>query len=180
MERKLRSQRQKKIHHRLPLHVYLSYLLACTMLATGVTFSSYVTKASCSPSTARVAAGVVSVAGRSVGSLEIDCRGNIDDSVAYTFTVSNSKGEKASQVAQGYDVTVTLGKELPGGVTMTLDGKSGSRNGKKYVFSNVGTFRAGQTQSKTHELTFRADTDTLTEQVTGIQVNISVRTYQID
>ena len=179
MERKLRSRKQKRMRHRLPVHVYLAYLLACTMLATSVTFSSYVTGASCTMGTARVAAGAASAGAKTRSSLlEIDCNTN-QHSASYDFIVSNSNGGKASQVALGYDVVVTLNQALPDGVSLTLDGRSGNGSRKKYTFSNVGTFRASTRDNNTHTLKFTANSSRLFDAAT-IGVQISVHTYQID
>lgn len=181
MEDKLQAKERKKRRHRLPIHVYLSYLLACTMLATGVTFSNYVTGASCTPSTARVAAGAVRVTKTSAGSLEIDCRNKENDSATYTFTVSNSDRGKTSEVALGYDVIVELDEALPDGVDLTLGNKQAkiTDSEKTYIFYNVGTFGANTSDSRKHTLTFSANSNDLFDEA-EIDVTISVRTYQID
>lgn len=53
--RKNKYSSEKKKHIRLPIHVYLSYLLVATLIFTGVTFSKYITATNAGDS-ARIAA----------------------------------------------------------------------------------------------------------------------------
>lgn len=165
----------------LPFYVYLSYLVICTLLLTGVSFSSYISGADASDS-ARVAAGLVTVSyGENTTTVEMKRPEDPDNQIetkAFYFYVSNSK----SEVAIRYDVVVTLKETLPDGVTMTLDDKACSGNADNtYTFSNMGTFEAGVQDTKTHVLSFKGDFNKYnTEGEFSYPVTISVHSEQID
>lgn len=148
------EQRNKR-KGRLPIYVYLGYLLICTLLLTGVSFASYVSTSTASDS-ACVAKGMVTVS-YDENNTEIEMSRPSDDGIdtrEFTFQVSNN----ASEVAIRYDVVVTLDTPLPDGVTMTLDGRECSgANDNTYTFSNIGTFEAGVNGIKEHKLVFTGD-----------------------
>lgn len=171
---------EKPIVRFLSLPVWLAYLLVCTLLLTGVSFARYITTASGSDA-ARVAAGLVTVSyEESTTAIQMDRPTN--DGLKkedFMFTVSNGSSEVAIQ----YDVVVTLDKPLGDGVTMTLDGQTGTETGdrKQYEFTNMGTFAAGVEQTKTHTLSFTGNFDTIspgTDDTYNIQ--ITIRSRQID
>lgn len=173
------EQKEKKSRRRLPLHVYLTYLLVCTFLLTGVSFSRYISSASGSDS-ARVAKGMVTV--RCDDDTTVNLVRQSDDGVEtedFSFSVTNS----ISEVAIQYDVVVTLDKPLGNGVTMNLDGNEGtkSEDGKEYKFSNMGMFEAGKSHSSNHILSFSGDFMEIpsgTDDTYNIQ--ITIRSQQID
>lgn len=164
---------------RLPLHVYLAYLLVCTLLLTGVSFSRYISTANAGDS-ARVAKGVVTVSYDENTELKLE-RPTDDGTLTenFQFHVSNS----VSEVAIRYDVVVTLDKALGNGVTLTLDGRPGTvkNGGIEYEFPNMGIFAAGVSDSKTHTLSFAGDFMEIpsgTDDTYSIQ--IAIRSQQID
>lgn len=178
MDVKLRPRPRQAKGHRPPLHVCLAYLLVCTMLATGLSFSRYATTSG-AYDTAQVAAGALSVSGSRSAAFDLDCNDGTT-SRSYTFTVTNQDGGKASQVAIEYDIVVKLSQALPHGVTMKLDGQTGYASGTTYTFSGD-TFAAGKNSSKQHTLTITADAN----KVTGSEphdrtITISVQAEQID
>ncbi|MEE0509694.1 MAG: hypothetical protein UDG94_00520 [Peptococcaceae bacterium] len=159
----------------LPPYVYLGYLLLCTLLVTGVSFSSYLSQASGSDS-ARVAAGAISITTVSGSSVTLD-NTNGPASGDLTFTVSNINAGAVSEVAIRYDIVIQA--DLPAGVTMTLDGKRGSQSGDTYTFSNMGTFAAGEERTFSHTLTFTGDFTAINDSSTS-NIDISVQAEQID
>lgn len=177
---------EKPVIRPLPLPVWLAYLLVCTLLLTGVSFAHYITTAN-GGDTARVAAGLVTV-NYEESDTEIRLErptGNSVETKNFEFSVSNG----SSEVAIRYDVVVTLGTSLEAGITMKLDGQTGSLTPNsdgsdgsvEYVFSNVGTFAAGENKTDTHTLSFEGDFGTIqkdTEETYNIE--ISVRSQQID
>lgn len=173
------EQKEKKSRRRLPLHVYLAYLLVCTFLLTGVSFSRYISSASGSDS-ARVAKGVVTVSHDNTTEIRLVRPAN--DGILtedFQFEVLNN----GSEVAIQYDVVVTLDKPLRDGVTMTLDRSAGTVKDNKtvYEFRNMGTFEAGVSDTRSHTLSFAGDFDTIspgTDDAYGIQ--ITIRSQQID
>lgn len=174
--REMNSSRKGGLH--LPLHVYLAYLLVCTFLLTGVSFSRYISSANGSDS-ARVAAGGITVNYSDNTNIELvqpTDPDNQTETAEFSFTVSNS----ASEVAIRYDLVLTLDQALPDGVTMALDGRPCSGNSNNtYTFSKAGEFEAGETQTKTHTLTFSGDYLTIQEQSTRT-ITIAVCAEQID
>ncbi|MGI5958072.1 MAG: hypothetical protein ACOX60_01470 [Massiliimalia sp.] len=174
------SQPLKKQKFPFLLPVSLIYLIVCTLLWTGVSFSSYISSANGSDK-ARVAAGIVSVSHNSNIVIELKCPDDgADKTVTNQFNFSVSNG--ASEVAMQYDVVVTLDKALPNGITMKLDGKPYSGNtGNQYTFSNAGTFEANKHQSIPHQLTFIGNFDEYkTPGIAEFPITISVYTEQIN
>ena len=164
--------------YRPPLHVCLAYLLVCTMLATGLSFSRYATTDGDSDA-AQVAAGALSVSGGGNKTFDLDCN-NGSTSQSYSFTVHNRDGGKTSQAAIEYDIVVGLSQALPDGVTMELDGQTGYASRTTYTFSG-GTFAAGSSDFNTHTLTITADTDEVTgSSAYHLDLTISVLAEQVD
>lgn len=158
----------------LPPYVYLGYLLLCTLLVTGVSFSSYLSQTSGSDS-ARVAAGAISITNDSGSPVTLDNNGPASDSL--TFTVSNINAGAVSEVAIRYDIVIQA--DLPAGVTMTLDEKTPSQSGDTYTFSNMGTFAAGEERTFSHTLTFTGNFTAINAPSTS-NIKISVQAEQID
>lgn len=172
-------EQTEKRKGRLPLHVYLTYLLVCTFLLSGVTFSRYISSANGSDS-ARAAAGVVTVSYDEQNTV-FEMTPPYDYGVeerTFQFQVSNAN----SEVAVRYDIAVTLDKPLAAGVTMTLDGRVCSGNSSNtYTFSNMGTFAAGEAETRTHTLLFKGNFMEISEGTNDTyQVEISIRSQQID
>lgn len=173
------EQKEKKSKKRLPLQAYLAYLLVCTFLLGGVSFSRYITSANGSDR-ARVAAGVVTVSYNS-DNTNMKMERPADDGTQtenFQFSVSNS----VSEVAIRYDVVVTLDQPLGTGVTMTLDGHTGTAEADHtYIFSDTGTFMSGEQSTRTHSLSFAGDFSSVppgTDDTYNIQ--ITIRSQQID
>lgn len=163
------------------LSVCLGYLLLCSLLLTGITFSRYVAEDQASDA-ARVAAGVVEVYyDENTTALTMNRQDDDVETRTFSFTVSNAGG-KVSEVAIAYDIVVTLNETLPDGVTISLDDSwlaSSSSSDTSYTFQNAGTFEAGQSQSQMHTLTVVGDYNSIGASFdTGI--TITVRARQID
>lgn len=159
---------------RLPLSVWLTYLLVCTLLFTGVSFSRYSTSAD-GTDTARTAAGRIEVQCSQDTTLALDA----DTQEAFlVFSVSNPGAE----VAIRYDVEVKLDEPLPAGVTLTLDDNSSQPEAdNRYLFSQVGCFAPGTPDTQSHTLKVTANFDECTTAGTQeIPVTISVCAEQID
>ena len=120
--------RKKKF--KLPLSVYLSYLLFASFLFSFVTFSSYVTSTTNS-STGRAAMFEVEVNSQTKD-LIIDVNEDILTD-KFNFSVKSN-----SEVSVTYDVIIDLKTELPEGLTMTLDRKKANIvENNVYTFKNV-------------------------------------------
>lgn len=173
--------RNKPAPRRLPLAVYLAFLLVAALAFTGASAASYKTEASGGDS-ARVARFVVAakpIVGQSE-SLTLDSE---KTSAEYKFTVSNNEGGKVNETATKYDVVVTLPDALPNGVTMTLknDDKEVSpttADNTKYTFKDVGTFPAGTEKKHNLTLTFTAGDGAESGTRSGISIEVDAR--QVD
>ena len=176
----MENTRNKPARRRLPLAVYLAFLLIAALAFTGASFASYKTQATSSDS-ARVARFVVTAA-KDASQKEDLTLDSLNPSAAYTFTVSNNEGDKVNETATSYDVVVTFPKELTG-VTLTLKNGNKDITGTKtdnvtYTFKDVGTFAAGTKQNDTLTLTFTANADAASGSWSTI--NITVNAEQVD
>lgn len=150
---------------RLPLHVYLSYLLVATFLFTGISFSKYATTVSVQDE-ARVAVFSVSVDGEAAADLLLDISNEVQTANSYSFSVSSNSEVRVADV-----VTVTLPEELPAGIYLTMTADSvevtPEINGTTYKF--VKNFVYGP-DSHLWTLTFIADPSVL-EIVDVVELN---------
>ena len=103
--------KQKKM--RLPLSIYLTYLLAATLLFTGVSYSRYATTASGEAST-RVAA----MASDSTAVINGTLLAAPGESQTFTVTVTNKDGSQVCEVAQEYTMYV---ENLTGNMNLTYE-----------------------------------------------------------
>lgn len=162
-----------------PLLPRLAYLLLCTLLLTGVSFSRYITGTGAGDQ-ARAAAWKVEVSYQPDTILEMECPTDPDNqivSVSYPFTVTNH-----SETALQYDLEIQLDQSLPEGVTAELDGESISfSEGSNPVCTvpNAGSLAAESDASQQHTLSFAGDYYTISSG-SDIQITITVDAVQID
>lgn len=112
-----------------------------------------------------VAAFAVDAATITIGDLSIDCSSEQTE-VSYVFAVSNQRGSVTAEVDISYSVTVNLSTALPDGLTLTLDGISGtaSDDGLSHFFEDPAwVLSAGSSATAEHTLTFSANADVITE-----------------
>ena len=180
--------RQKNKHGQLErvgvsLPVCLMYLLLCTLVFTGFTFSRYISGAQ-GQEKGQVAAGVVIVSHDPDATSIVMKRPSNDGikSESFSFTVSNQGTGSPSEVAIKYDIVVTLKESLPDGVSMKLDEEVSpqvSPDGLTYTFSNAGTFEANNADKHSHMLTFSGDFGTISKN-SVTDLTLSVQAEQID
>lgn len=179
----MENTRNKPARRRLPLAVYLAFLLVAALAFTGASFASYKTQATSSDS-ARVARFVVTAAPETNQSENLTLDSS-NTSAGYKFTVSNNEDGKVNETATEYDVVVTLPAALPNGVTMKLTrgtdttAITNTQNGNVYTFSDDGMlFSAAVARPDTYTLTFTADSSAGSGTLEGI--NITVNAEQVD
>lgn len=175
MEVKQESKKVKK--GMVPLNVYLSYMVICAFLWTGVSFCRYISTANGSDSS-RVAAGIVDVTYADDTTIEMETPADDSTDIItkdFKFSVSN----KSSEVAIQYDVVVKLEKALPEGVELTLDDKTVSGEEGTHTFSNMGTFQAGKKETREHTLSFTGDSEKIQQQF-ETNITVTVKAVQID
>ena len=176
----MENTRNKPTRRRLPLAVYLAFLLVAALAFTGASFASYKTVATSSDS-ARVARFVVTAIPETNQSENL----TLDSSnprAEYKFTVSNTDANGVNETATRYDVVVTFPQELTD-VTLTL--KNGNKDitgtttdNVTYTFKDVGTFAAGTKQNDTLTLTFTAGTDAASGSWSNIKITVNAE--QVD
>ena len=176
----MENTRNKPARRRLPLAVYLTFLLVAALAFTGASFASYKTVATSSDS-ARVARFVVTAA-KSEGQREDLTLDSTKPSAEYRFTVSNNDASGVNETATRYDVVVTFSQKITG-VTLTL--KNGNKDitgtttdNVTYTFKDVGTFAAGTKQNDTLTLTFTAGTDAASGSWSNIKITVNAE--QVD
>ena len=176
----MENTRNKPARRRLPLAVYLAFLLVAALAFTGASFASYKTVATGSDS-ARVARFVVTAA-KDASQKEDLTLDSENKSATYKFTVSNNEDGKVNETATSYDVVVTFPQELTG-VTLTL--KNGNKDitgtttdNVTYTFKNAGAFAAGTKQNDTLTLTFTADADAASGSWRNIKITVNAE--QVD
>ena len=181
----MENTRNKPARRRLPLAVYLAFLLVAALAFTGASFASYKTEASGSDS-ARVARFVVTAepVNNQNESLTLD---SSNPSAAYTFTVSNNEGVKVNETATKYDVVVEFPTQLTG-VTLTLTKNNNNKqttitgtasaDNKKFTFADAGSFTAGVAQTDSFALTFAVGDGAANAAWNNI--NIIVNAAQVD
>ena len=176
----MENTRNKPARQRLPLAVYLAFLLVAALAFTGASFASYKTVATGSDS-ARVARFAVAAAkdASQSESLTLD---STNTSAEYKFTVSNTDANGVNETATKYDVVVTFSQKITG-VTMTL--KNGNKDitgtttdNVTYTFKDVGTFAAGTKQNDTLTLIFTANADAASGSWSNIKITVNAE--QVD
>ena len=182
----MENTRNKPARRRLPLAVYLAFLLVAALAFTGASFASYKTEATGSDS-ARVARFVVTAA-KDASQKEDLTLDSENKSATYKFTVSNNEGGKVNETATEYDVVVTLPAALPNGVTMKLTRVTGttvtevpqsSASGNTYTFSDNGMlFSAADARSDIYTLTFAAQSSAESDTLEGIKITVNAE--QVD
>lgn len=159
--------------------LWLGYMTAFSFLLTGVSFSKYVTGAY-GTSSARTAAWAFSVTELSGENFEIKYGDGNENCCEYEFSVKNER----SETALSYNVEVDTGESLPDGMTITLDGRTGTdKGGGKYVFYDVDEFpagSAGSTITRSHTLKLEAHPDAMDNKEYDFEIDVSVLAEQID
>ena len=159
----------------------LIFLFATLLIAASdVSFAKKLSSSS-GGDNAQVSSLIVDLRGSSSDNLTIDCGQGIT-AAAYNFAVTNTKDGKTSEIPFKYDVIVTLPEALPQGISITLDGTSGtvSSDGKTVTFTGVGRFIAGNSQTHNHSLFFNAvDASLMLQDCVYENIGVSVRAEQV-
>lgn len=176
---------RNKPARRLPLAVYLAFLLVAALAFTGASFASYKTVATGSDS-ARVARFAVTAnsVDRQREALTLD---STKPSAEYKFTVSNTDANGVNETATKYDVVVKFPTQLTG-VTLTLTKNNNntqttitgtaSADNKTFTFADAGSFTAGVAQTDSFALTFAVGDGAANAAWNNI--NIIVNAEQVD
>lgn len=179
----MENTRNKPARQRLPLAVYLAFLLVAALAFTGASFASYKTVATGSDS-AMVARFVVTAIPETNQSENLTLDSS-NPSAEYRFTVSNNYGGKVNETATKYSIVVTLPAALPNGVTMTLTcgtdttAIANTQSGNTYTFSDDNMlFSAADARSDIYTLTFAAQSSAESDTLEGIKITVNAE--QVD
>ena len=159
----------------------LIFLLATFLTtASGVSFAKKLSSSS-GGDNAQVSSLIVDLWGSSSDNLTIDCGQGVT-AAAYNFSVTNTKDGKTAEMSFRYDVIVTLPEAFPQGISITVDGTSGtvSSDEKTVTFTDVGRFEAGNPQTHDHTMVFSVvDASFLSKDYVFTNTSVSVRAEQI-
>ena len=149
----LRNEGTKR-RYNAKLAFALVIVFATLLAAVGVSFAKNLLSSS-GGDNAQVSVLIIDLKGSSSDNLTIDCGQGIKVA-EYDFAVTNTKDGKTAEMSFRYDVIVTLNEALPNGLSITVDGKSGtvSSDEKTVTFTDVGRFAAGNSQKHEHILAF--------------------------
>ena len=175
----LRNEETKR-RYNAKLAFALVIVFAILLAAVGVSFAKNLLSSS-GGDNAQVSALIIDLKGSSSDNLTIDCGQGIKVA-EYDFAVTNTKDGKTAETSFKYDVIVTLNEALPNGLSITVDGKSGtvSSDEKTVTFTDVGRFAAGNSQTHDHTLVFSVVNEAfLLRDYVFANTSVSVRAEQI-
>lgn len=181
---------KKRTIAKMPLHVYLGYLLILTLIFTTVSFAKFAT-AGDAADTARVASFSVSAAVGDDDSKAVDfndaaSKFGTTKSVSYDINVTNKENGKISEVAVGYRVIVSYNASdlTPAALSLSIDGNELSpvlSDGKyTYTYIAADPLPAGTETAVTHSLTVAVNSLNILNDYEDIPISVSVSFEQID
>ena len=167
-------------------------LVLCFISAFAVCFLSFgvmakYTTAFMGQSSARVAAPIVTMSVASVAAEEINYSQNSSIKIG-TITVSNSSGEKVSEVAMRYTITLTSTVAFPSNMTPQLKNgstiyspSSVSTDRKTFTFSSADfTLPVSSTQNTRFDVTIVSTTAAPPDSVQNYSITASIDAEQVD
>ena len=175
----LRNEETKR-RYNAKLAFALVIVFATLLAAVGVSFAKNLLSSS-GGDNAQVSVLIIDLKGSSSDNLTIDCGQGIKVA-EYDFAVTNTKDGKTAETSFKYDVIVTLNEALPNGLSITVDGKSGtvSLDEKTVTFTDVGRFAAGNSQKHEHILAFSVvNASFLSQDYAFANTSVSVRAEQV-
>ena len=175
----LRNEETKR-RYNAKLAFALVIVFATLLAAVGVSFAKNILS-SIGWYNAHVSFLIIDLKGSSSDNLTIDCGQGIKVA-EYDFAVTNTKDGKTAETSFRYDVIVTLNEALPNGLSITVDGKSGtvSSDEKTVTFTDVGRFAAGNSQKHEHILAFSVvNASFLSHDYAFANTSVSVRAEQV-
>lgn len=175
----LRNEGTKR-RYNAKLAFALVIVFATLLAAVGVSFAKNLLSSS-GGDNAQVSVLIIDLKGSSSDNLTIDCGQGIKVA-EYDFAVTNTKDGKTAETSFRYDVIVTLNEALPNGLSITVDGKSGtvSSDEKTVTFTDVGRFAAGNSQKHEHILAFSVvNASFLSQDYAFANTSVSVRAEQV-
>lgn len=177
MLRNVRTKKRNGVKFAFALVILSAAIFA---MACGVSFAKNLSSSS-GGDNARVSVLIMDARGSSSDNLTIDCGQGVTKA-SYNLVVTNTKDGKTAELSFKYDVIVSLPEALPEGISITVDGTSGtlSSDRKTVTIADVGRFAAGKSQTREHTLVFSVvDESSLLKDYVFANTSISVRAEQI-
>lgn len=162
----------------------LVWLLVCVaLLASTGTSMATMTSGTNGSSGADVAAFIIDVGSFTTDDIAINCNTKTTET-SYKFWVTNEKNFEVSEVAMKYSIQVTLPSEFPSGITMDIDGVTGTTSSDKKVYTfekdSAWYFQNGESTTNYHTLTFKADSSIVTQNYDFSGISIVVIAEQVN
>ncbi len=159
---------------KIPLNVWLGYLLATTLIFSGVSYAKYTDSDGASASV-QAAGFNVTVSVDSTVDKSIDNTAGVEEAAA-TLTVKNE-----SEVDIIYDLVVNLQSALPTGVSITIDGAAAAEaSGTKLTYQNAAWALAVGADAATHTVTIIADESKVSADSTVVITSFEVYAQQAE
>ncbi len=179
----------KKRTVKIPLRVYMGYLLILTLVFSAVSFAKFATSGDAVDS-ARVASFSVSAAvgddSKSVDFNDAATSFDTTKAVVYDINVTNSEDGKVSEVAVGYTIKISLDASVvnPNQLILKLDNTplspSGGNGTYTYTYTAAKPMPAGVLTNVTHKLSVTAVSQYIVDDYDDIQLSVSVSFTQIN
>lgn len=180
----------KKKASKIPLHIYLGYLIILTLVFTTASFAKFATSGD-SMDSAKVASFSVSAAvgdnsSQSVGFNDAASSFTTSQTVTYDINVTNSEDKKISEVAVGYSIIISYDSTVitPDALTFSIDGTtlspSGGNGKYTYTYVSANPLPAGVQTEVTHKLSVTVISDKIVEDYEDIPLSVSVAFEQIN
>ena len=181
---------QKKNKAKIPLNVYLGYLLLLTFVFTAVSFAKFAVSGDAGD-TARVASFSVSAAtgsqtDKTLNSSDASQKFTTSQSAAYEVKVTNVENGKTAEVAVGYDIIVTVNSAdiAPEALKLSIDGTqlTAVQQAGKLVFTYTAKtpMPACESTQRTHTLTVAVASQYVKSDIDKMPISVSVLFEQID
>lgn len=180
---------QKKNKAKIPLNVYLGYLLILTFVFTAVSFAKFAVSGDAGD-TARVASFSVSAAtgsqtDKTLNFSDASQKFTTSQSAAYEVKVTNVENGKTAEVAVGYDIIVTVNSAdiAPEALKLSIDGTqltAVQQAGKLIYTYTASPMPASESTRRTHTLTVAVASQYVESDIEKMPISVSVLFEQID
>lgn len=175
---------------KIPMHVYVGYLLILTLVFTGVSFAKFATSGDAAD-TAKVAAFSVTASVGDDNSKTVDFNDaaqkfGTSKTVEYDINVTNKENGRIAEVAVGYSIVVSFDSEdiVPEALSFSIDGVplTPVKDGTLYVctFEGAAPMPAGTETSVTHKLSVTVNSENILHDYSNIPISISALFEQLD
>lgn len=166
--------RKRTKRNQIPRYIWLGYLLAATLIFSGVSYAKY-TDSDGANASVQTAGFDVEISVNSTADKSIDNTAGVEEASA-TITVENK-----SEVDICYDLVVNLQSALPAGVSITIDGAAAAEAaGTKLTYKNAAWALAIGAQPAEHTVKIIADESRVSQNGTVVITSFEVYAQQVE